>query len=119
VTTSEIFESEARAAGDLAGVFDYDGEVAYFYLYELLGDEGQKVRAAQQILSGEPDFAASDLTVRWNSAEELVGLFIRGELWAAFHADSRASFGGNYRPGADSSVPGEIATLFVLGRGED
>jgi uncharacterized protein len=35
MAADEIFESASRAAGDLAAVFEYDGETGYFYLYEL------------------------------------------------------------------------------------
>lgn len=105
-----MFESEVRSAGDLAGVFEYDGEVAYFYLYDLASDEGRRIAASIHILSAEPDFVETDLAIRWDAAEELVGLLIRGKAWAAFHAPSRTKFGGDYTQGAESLVPTEIAT---------
>ena len=112
MAADEMFESGARSTGDLAGVFEYDGEVGYFYLYELEGTEGQKVTASLQILSTEPDFAASDLVVRWDAGEDVVGLFIRGRLWAAFQAGSRAKYGGDYRADAEPRVPIEIGAAF-------
>lgn len=100
----EMFESAARAAGDLAGVFEYDGDTGYFYLY--VTDEGcHKVADAIHILSGEPDFSESDLSVRWDAEEHKVGLFIKGVLWAAFDSRGRIKYGGGYKVGGAPSMP--------------
>lgn len=100
----EMFASAARSAGDLAGVFEYDGDTAYFYLYQT-GDPGNKVLDSIHILSGRPDFEESDIEVRWNAREQNVGLFIRGELWAVFNGDTQAKHGGDYRPGTHPELP--------------
>jgi hypothetical protein len=39
----EIFVSSVRSTGDLAGVFEYDGETGYFYLYRAKGASGKKI----------------------------------------------------------------------------
>lgn len=31
MATGELFESSVRSAGDLAGFFEHDGDVGYFY----------------------------------------------------------------------------------------
>jgi hypothetical protein len=98
--SEEIFDSSVRSAGDLAGVFEYDGETGYFYLYETQGAEGQRVIDSIHVLSGVPDFAQEHIAVRWNKTEDKVGLFIRNLLWAVFDGDSRRTYGGNYKPGA-------------------
>jgi hypothetical protein len=108
----EIFESTARSSGDLAGVFEYDGETGYFYLYQTTGSEGQKVLDSIHILSAEPDFTESDLTIRWDSKQERVGLFIRGELWAVFDSRKRTKHGGNYRADVRPSLPPEVVRGF-------
>jgi hypothetical protein len=100
----EMFASARRSAGDLAGVFEYDGETAYFYLYRA-GNEGNRVLASIHVLSGLPDFQESDVEVRWNGREENVGLFIRGELWAVFNGDTQAKHGGDYHPGTHPELP--------------
>ncbi len=41
MTTEEIFDSCVREKGDLAGVFEYDGEAGYFYLYETKRGQGE------------------------------------------------------------------------------
>jgi len=108
-----MFQSSTRSEGDLAGVFEYDGKTGYFYLYEAIGNEGQKVLGAIRILTIAPDFRESDLEVRWNCAERNVGLFIRGGLWAAFDGKTRAAFGGNYCAGAQAQIPPEIISAFA------
>ena len=101
----EIFDSAVRSAGDLAGVFEYDGETGYFYLYATEGDAGRKVLDSIHILSGDPDFADANISVRWDSEEQKVGLFIRDVLWAAFDCGRRSKHGGAYEPGGKPSLP--------------
>lgn len=90
MASEEVFESCVRSAGDLAGVFEYDGETGYFYLYATGATGEASVLDAIHILSGEADFAASDVTITWDPSEIRVGLFIRGRLRAAFDTASRA-----------------------------
>lgn len=101
----EIFESAVRSAGDIAGVFEYDGETGYFYLYATGGDARRKVLDSIHILSGDPDFAEADVSVRWDSGEGKVGLFIRGVLWAAFDCGRHSKYGGSYKRGGMPSLP--------------
>ncbi len=113
MTIEEMFDSSARSRGDLAGVFEYDGETGYFYLYECGGDAGQKVAGAILILSGAADFAQTDLAVCWDGGEKMVGLFICGQLCAVFDAASGTKYGGNYcRGGAQTHMPSEVLKAF-------
>ena len=102
----DIFDSEVRSAGDLAGVFEYDGDTGYFYLYEVAGQAGQKVLSSIHVVSGPIEFSASDVQVQWDVSEQRVGLFIHDTLWATFDTARRRKYGGNYVPGAVSTVPG-------------
>jgi hypothetical protein len=107
-----MFDSSARSKGDLAGVFEYDGEAGYFYLYECGGEAGQKVVGAIRILTGEADFEQTDLSVRWAGSERMVGLFICGQLCAAFDADSGAKYGGSYRRDVQTYMPSAALNAF-------
>lgn len=113
MASDEIFESAVRSAGDLAGVFEYDGDTGFFYLYETAASEGHKVLESIRIISGEPDFGEADIAIRWDSEEQKVGLFIKGALWAVFDGKHRAKYGGNYRVGASPSLPPESQRGFV------
>jgi hypothetical protein len=99
----EFFDSSVRSTGDLAGVFEYDGETSYFYLYAT-EEDAQKVLGAIHVLSGDPDFAECDIAIRWDESETKVGLFIREALWAIFD-NCGTKFGGDYRPGASPQIP--------------
>lgn len=77
---TDLIESAVRREGDLAGVFECDGETGYFYLYAREGASGRKVLDTIQVLSGEPDFAETDVAIRWDSTEQKVGLFIKRVL---------------------------------------
>lgn len=110
--STDLFDSSARSRGDLAGVFEYDGETGYFYLYEVTGGAGKKVLDAIRVVSGQADFEESDLSVRWNASEDKVGLFIHGALWAMFDARLRQKHGGGYKVGGTPSLPPELAASF-------
>lgn len=112
MTDNEMFDSAIRSAGDMAGVFEYDGETGYFYLYETEGGKGQKIISSIQVLTGSPDFGESDITVCWDLNEVIVGLFIYKTLWAAFDARSCAKYGGNYHFNGQADIPLKISGAF-------
>ena len=108
----EMFSSVARSSQDQAGVFEYDRDVGYFYLYETGANNDKKIVAAIRILVGEPDFNEEDVAIRWNSSENIVGLFIRNQLWAAFNLQTGAKHGGNYCTDNQPMIPVEISDVF-------
>ena len=112
MAADEMFDSAVRMKGDLAGVFEYDGDVGYFYLYQTEGDKDRKVLGAIRIFVGDPDLQQADVDVRWNNVESVVGLFIEGQLWAAFDGNSGAKYGGDYRKDAPPQIPSEISEAF-------
>jgi hypothetical protein len=97
MATGEMFDSNVRSSGDLAGVFEYDGDTGYFYLYETGGGEAHRILDSIHVVSGEPDFGEADISIRWDQNEQKVGLFIRGTLWAVFDHQQRAKYGGGYK----------------------
>ena len=108
----DIFERSVRSAGDLAGVFEYDGETAYYYLYDQTRCDGRMVVDAIHVTSRTPDFEQEDILVEWDPTETKVGLFIKGQLWAAFD-ESGHKFGGGYRSDDCSDIPSEITAAFA------
>jgi hypothetical protein len=66
VPSNEMFKGESQPSGDLAGVFEYDGEVAYFYLCRRTAPENEKVVSAIHVLTGKPDFGAEDVSIAWD-----------------------------------------------------
>lgn len=110
--TEEMFDSLSRTKGDLAGVFEYDGETGYFYLYKCKVESGQKVVGAIRVVSGMADFQQTDISIRWDESEKRVGLFIRGHICAVFDADRGTKYGGEYRRDVQSLVPPEILRTF-------
>ena len=107
-----MFESAVRPAGDFAGVFEFDGDTGYFYLYQMDGDNGEKLVGSVRVFVGKPDFMSRDVLVRWSKDETKVGLFIRNQLWAAFDAETRTKFGGDYRPGNCPTIPANVTESF-------
>jgi hypothetical protein len=86
-----IFTSKVRSAGDLAGVFEYDGETGYFYLYDQRRERGQMVFDAIQVVSSVADFQEPDVQVVWDATETRVALVIRHRVWALFDTRTEAS----------------------------
>jgi hypothetical protein len=107
----DIFESAVRTNGDLAGVFEFEGEASYFYLMRTSNADGQKIVGAIQVCAGLPDFEADDLLVEWDEEEEHVGLMIRGKLWAAFDWNG-AKFGGDYKHGGTANISKKVLDRF-------
>ncbi len=102
-----------RSFGDLAGVFEFDGETGYFYLYDQTREPTQKIIDQLRILNSKPAFTDHDVVIRWDDSEQRVGLLIWRELWAVFDAQAKRSYRGDYLPQARSTVPSEIARLFA------
>jgi hypothetical protein len=90
----EIFASSVRSTGDLAGVFEYDGETGYFYLYRTKGGGGTKIIDALHIISGPVDFARDDVSIQWDDSETKVALFVNKTMWAVFDCTLSQKFGG-------------------------
>lgn len=105
---TNIFESVIRSTGDIAGVFEFDGEAGYFYLYGINEADGKKVLDAISIASGIPDFEASDISIRWNVDEKLVSLRIKDDIWAVFDCESKRKYGGKYFPGTKPKLPPDV-----------
>lgn len=109
----EIFESEVRSSGDFAGVFEYDGETGFFYLYRTERDGSAQVIDAIRVCNGNPKFDADDVEIRWGSFEDFVGLFIKGIVWAAFDLQLHHKYGGNYAEMGRPEVPPAILQKFA------
>ncbi len=105
---TEIFDNCVRSGGDLAGVFEYDGEVGYFYLYET----DKKIIDAIHIVTGHNDFNESEISIRWNADEDMVALYIRSRIWAIFDTLCKQKHGGNYRNAAAPTVPDAVIRRF-------
>ena len=101
VMDGELFESAPRSAGDKAGVFEADGETGYFYLFDTSGEKADRIVGAIWVFDGPPDFSKSDLLIKWNSTEDVVGLFIRNKLVSAFEADTGATHPEDFDASSD------------------
>jgi hypothetical protein len=104
VAKEEMFRSATR--GDFAGVFEFDGESGWFYLFDNGRAAGRKIIGTIHILSGTPDFAGTEVDVRWNHEGLRVGLFIREQLWAEFDAVRGVGSGGHYELGGTPKLLG-------------
>lgn len=107
----DMFDSSVRPQGDLAGVFECDGQTGYFYLCTA-GPAVHKVLNAVRVVVGRPDFTQGDIIVKWSSSLDTVGLLIRGQLRAAFDAAGGEGYGGDYRAGSVPSIPREVRLKF-------
>jgi hypothetical protein len=101
----ELFESAVREKGDFSGVFEYDGDTAYFYLYDMRREDQPKIVDAVHILSGATNLEESDVIVQWDKGEQRVGLFLRGVQWAVFNVASSRKYGGNYNTQERAKIP--------------
>ncbi len=107
-----IFESSVRPSGDLAAIFECDDEGGYFYLFDLTKDKGQQARAVILVSEDDVELQDSDVSVRWNASEEIAGLCIRGDLWAAFDQQG-GRYGGSYGAQKAPDIPPEVVRRFM------
>ena len=112
MTNDDIFESQVNSDGCLAGVYEYDSQVGYFYLYDLTRPEGQKVTGAIRVSVGPFRHSLDDLAIRWSGDERFVGLFIKNQLFVAFDAKSHEAFGGDAEQ--SSTIPQSIKNSFMM-----
>jgi hypothetical protein len=105
IVGQDIFDSAIRSPGDLAGVFEYDGETGYFYLFEVGGRGGARILSAIHIVSGPLNVGDAEIDVRWDESEDRVGLFIRNTLSAVFNVADAGKYGGDYDRRRVPSVP--------------
>lgn len=83
----DLFESSVRSVGDLAGVFEYDGDAGYFYLYETKPIE--RVRDAIEVVVGRLPLSEADVVISWSPDETTVHLYLMGMEWARYAPEHR------------------------------
>lgn len=105
----EMFDSSVRSAGDLAGVFEFDGDTSYFYLYRVAADEGKKVVDAIKIGVGDPLYSQTDVEIFWSSDESLVCLQIADKIVGIFDCIDGKKYGGFFSPDSELKLPPSIA----------
>jgi hypothetical protein len=110
MTKNHIFESQLNSNENVAGVYEHDDDVGYFYLYELAHPEGRKITGAIRVSVGPFQYGREDLAIRWSDNEGFVGLFIKSRLCAAFDVSDRKAFGGG--PEQSKLIPESIRNAF-------
>jgi len=106
-----IFKSTTRPTGDMAGIFEHDGEVGFFYLFDLSREKGKQIAGSLFVNSEGPGFSEADVSIKWSNAQEAVGLYIHGRLWAALDLKGK-KFGGYYGQGKLPDIPEEVLAKF-------
>lgn len=104
----EIFSSSVRENGDLAGVFEFDGETSYFYLYKTDEKENNKIIDSMIISSGDVDYCEDDVDISWSANQDILYLTISGRLYAVFDCTSGKKYVGDYRLKASPDLPENI-----------
>jgi hypothetical protein len=109
----EIFESSTRTCGDLVAVFECDEGGAFFYLFDLTGEKKLRARAVIEVSEPGATFEEADVSVSWNASEDIAGLCIRGDLWAAFDRNGRG-YGGNYGTQRSPRISSDVSSRFFF-----
>jgi hypothetical protein len=86
--TNEIFKSRSRSAEDVAGVFECDGAVGYFYLYECPRGARNRIIASVRIGRKFMDSDPNNIVIKWDVTELFTGLFVRGHLATYFDIEN-------------------------------
>lgn len=104
----DVYASSVRAAGDRGAFFEYDGDVAYFYLVDMRASAGKGIVGAIHVFSGVRALREADVDVRWNDDSSRVGLFLADVLCAAFDVESGTPHGGSRRGIDEDGKPARI-----------
>jgi hypothetical protein len=108
--TDEIFRSSDQNGNHAFGVFEYDGEVGYFYLYDQ-SRLSNNVVAHVRIIAGRIDFNDRDMEITWSKDRNYLGLYIKNTLWAVFDTNG-IKYGGNYVSGGRPDIPSAVVAMF-------
>ena len=111
--SKEIFDTAVRTANDIAGVFEFDGEVAFFYLYDLKKEKGKMILDSIRVFTEDENFLEKDVNICWNQQETIVGLFIRSTLFAIFDTLNHKKYGRNSNIAEYESLPPEANNWFI------
>lgn len=103
----EFIESALRPDGDLAGVFEFDGETSYFYLWNSTLKDGKKILASICIDVAPSEIENSEVVIRWDENSKYVGLFFSRKLVAVFDDSGGRFFEGNF-----STIPDSLSGVF-------
>jgi hypothetical protein len=90
----EIFISNSRSSGDLAGVFEADEETAYFYLYAINRQAAPKILSALNITKFVIGMSEKSISINWDKKEGRCGVFIKDRLTAVYDVGLLAETGG-------------------------
>jgi hypothetical protein len=52
----------------MVGVFEHDGRVGYFYLFDALAPEGRKVRGGVRVAPADMELRAAEVGLLWATA---------------------------------------------------
>ncbi|WP_246135954.1 hypothetical protein [Mesorhizobium intechi] len=97
--------------GDLVGVFEYDeagdpqNATADFYLCKMLSKVVGPIIGTIHIRSGAWSITETDIIVKWDNGERHAGLFIHGQLAAAFDIEAGTRHGGGYGKDFHADIP--------------
>lgn len=103
-----MFDSAVRSIGDLAGVFEFDGETSYFYLYRVDAEEGNKVVEAIKVGVGELSYNQAEVKIHWSADESMVFLRIVGRVVAVFDCVGEKKYGDDLLPCEDLDLPPSV-----------
>ena len=101
----DIFITSTRTKGDYSGVFEYDGETSYFYLYSLGNPDGEKIVGAIGLPYEITRNSEPDLSVRWNKQETKVGVFLRDNLLGLFNLGLHPKAGEDFKGVTLPNIP--------------
>jgi hypothetical protein len=93
----DVFKTSIRTSGDFCGVFECNNETSYFYLYALRNAEESKIVGATQLPRQFDLKHQAQYDVRWNAAEDAVGVFLDDALLAVFNITAYAKSNSVYR----------------------
>ena len=109
-----IYVDKATVDRNSLAVFEGEERVGWFYVVRRKheGESELEEIATVQIFHGPLSFGKQDVVVRWDPAESMVGLLIRGDVWCVVDRATGTVCQDDYVDGARSAVPDVLKARF-------
>jgi hypothetical protein len=91
----DLFLSTVGPTGDFAGVVEYDGQVAYFYLYDNKPNVKQRIISHLKINYDLSTLPQEEVAIKWDRTGRFVAIVIEGKLFGCFDAIAKSRWSGD------------------------
>ena len=103
------FFSVHQPHGHLTVVFEFDGDVAYLYVYDDSAPDGDKIKNAMKIPEYQKELEFNNIIVNWSSDSTVLFMKIYNEMRAVIEVESGEEYYNKNKNVLEHYLPKDIA----------